>query len=304
MSLLLSKSQYQALFMFLTSTLSFVWMARFHRPRLIPTRQVAAVATGGTVGAARSYHAVISELFSVVPRGQRNVENDVMKSRFDHFSSRFKQSGLHNRAKVIHVAGTKGKGSTVEYLNAGLTGCGYKVGVFTSPHIHTARERIKIGRTLIDKDDFVRLAEVTLKELKPKSWAVFFDLLLDMALQYFGEKQVDYIILETGIGGLYDSTNFIGQPAATIITSISYDHQAILGNTLEEIASQKAGIIKKSCQLFTPASQTDGVMDVFRSTCQRLHANLNIVPRSKYVYKLFGLVCYVCALFLVNACVQ
>jgi hypothetical protein len=126
---------------------------------------------------------------------------------------------LHTgKAKVIHVAGTKGKGSTCEYIAASLNAAGKKVGVFTSPHIHTARERIRIGRDLISMEDLTRVGQSSLSALSEKPWSVFFDIFLCAALFYFGENNVEYIILECGIGGRYDSTNFVDSPAACIIT--------------------------------------------------------------------------------------
>lgn len=141
-----------------------------------------------------------------------------------------------SRVRFIHVAGSKGKGSTTEYIAAGLRSQGFRVGVFTSPHIHTARERIKIGKDLISKEDVVRLGSEVLEEMKGFEWLVFFDLFLSIAIKYFSERSLDYVILETGIGGRYDSTNFLDSPAACVITSISLDHQTLLGNTTEKIA--------------------------------------------------------------------
>ena len=123
-----------------------------------------------------------------------------------------------DKAKVIHVAGTKGKGSTCEYIAAAMNAAGKKVGVFTSPHMHTARERIRIGRNLISRDDLTRVGRASLSALSDKPWSVFFDIFLCAALFYFGENDVEYIILESGIGGRYDSTNFMETPAACIIT--------------------------------------------------------------------------------------
>lgn len=176
------------------------------------------------------------------------------------------------------MSGTKGKGSTVEYIASAFHGQGSKVGVFTSPHMHTARERIKIGRTLISKEDIVTLGQESLLEFKSKAWAVFFDYFLAMALKYFGKQSsLDCLILETGIGGRFDTTNFIDDPAAVVITSISLDHQSLLGETIEEIAWQKAGIIKRNSHVFTPASQLPGVLNVFRKQCEELQATLHIV---------------------------
>jgi folylpolyglutamate synthase/dihydropteroate synthase len=284
----LSRSQCQALLMFVTSSLSFAWMVSSSAAHLRKNNRFPLHHRAGKdlvhvrQFAGSSYSDTLTELFNVTPKGQRNVDNDVTQARFSHFSSRFRSFGLQDRVKVIHVAGTKGKGSTVEYINSALTGCGYKVGVFTSPHLHTARERIKIGKQLINKDDFTKLAHISLADMKPLGWPVFFDFLLDVALQYFGQQQVDYVILETGIGGKYDSTNFVNAAAAAVITSISLDHQAILGDTVEEIAAQKAGIIKKHGHVFTSASQADGVLRVIQGKCDAQQAFLHKVPADRY----------------------
>jgi dihydrofolate synthase/folylpolyglutamate synthase len=189
-------------------------------------------------------------------------------------TSRLKQRGV----RVVHVAGTKGKGSTCSYIAAALHAQGFRVGIFTSPHLHTVRERIKIGPTLITRDDFVRIAEIAIKLMEPLVWPLFFDVSLCMALLYFGEQSVDYIVLETGIGGEYDSTNFIEAPVASVITNIGLDHQNILGDTIEEIAAQKAGIIKKGRPIFTTSHHPPAVMEVFRTKAAFEQSELHIVP--------------------------
>jgi dihydrofolate synthase/folylpolyglutamate synthase len=152
------------------------------------------------------------------------------------FGNSFTTSKRAANCKIIHVAGTKGKGSTVEYISAGLIGDKKNVGIFSSPHLHTARERIKHNRELISQSDMITSGTKALSLLEGLDWAVIFDQLLATSLVYFGMKDVDYIVLETGIGGRYDSTNFVDNPAACVITSISLDHQTILGDTIEEIA--------------------------------------------------------------------
>ena len=186
------------------------------------------------------------------------------------------------RAKIIHIAGTKGKGSTVEYISAGLRSSKQRtVGVFTSPHLHTARERIKIGSTLISKEDVVRLGEKSIERLASQTWAVFFDILVLLAMDYFREQKVDYIVMEAGIGGRFDTTNFIDKSEVSVITSISLDHQALLGDTIEEIAWQKAGIIKENGNVFTSEAQEASVLEVFKKRCLDMNATLHIVPVCK-----------------------
>ena len=184
--------------------------------------------------------------------------------------------------KIIHIAGTKGKGSTLEYIAAGLRYAkDRKVGIFTSPHLHTARERIKIGTSLISKEDIIRLGDISLNKMSNIPWAVFFDILLSLAMQYFSEHKVDYIVMEAGIGGRYDSTNFLDKSDVSIITSISLDHQALLGDTIEEIAWQKAGIIKMNGNVFTSEAQDARVMSIIRKQCVEMNATLHVVPVSR-----------------------
>jgi hypothetical protein len=231
----------------------------------------------------QQYVSVLQKLFKPVKLVSRHSNdkmsnNDVVRKSI--FNTLYSKYPFSKTCKVVHIAGTKGKGSTVEFISSSLISSGAKVGVFTSPHIHTARERVKIGRNLISKEDMIRLGTKALEVMSLHSWTMFFDCLLAVSLHYFGENDVDYMVLETGIGGRYDSTNFVSNPAACVITSISIDHQHLLGNTREEIAVQKAGIIKKNSHVFTPATQTPGVMEVLKARCIDMDAVLHVVPVS------------------------
>ncbi len=147
-----------------------------------------------------------------------------------------------DKIKTIHVAGTNGKGSTSHMLSAVFQECGYQTGLYTSPHLKDFRERIRFNGEMIPKQfviDFVEKTKKISEEIRPS----FFELTFVMALQYFAEKKVDVSIIETGLGGRLDSTNII-TPLLSVITNIGYDHMDILGNTLEKIAGEKAGIIK------------------------------------------------------------
>lgn len=147
--------------------------------------------------------------------------------------------------KSIHVAGTNGKGSTCHMLAAILQQAGYKTGLYTSPHIRDFGERIRVNGQMIEEQFVVDFVERT-KTLSDKVQPSFFELTVAMAFDYFAKEQVDIAIIETGLGGLLDSTNIIS-PLLSVITNIGYDHMNILGNTLPEIATQKAGIIKLNC---------------------------------------------------------
>lgn len=204
---------------------------------------------------------------------------ELFQLRKTFFLSNCFDNAVLKRAKIIHIAGTKGKGSTVEYISAGLRYSGERrVGTFTSPHLHTARERIKVGTDLISKEDLIRFGEESLSLMAPISWSVFFDILVVLAMKYFREQKVDYIVMECGIGGRYDSTNFIDTSEVSVITSISLDHQALLGDTIEEIAWQKAGIIKRNGNVFTSEAQEASVLEVFKKQCKEMNATLHIVP--------------------------
>ena len=142
----------------------------------------------------------------------------------------------------VHVAGTNGKGSTSHMLAAMLQQAGYKTGLYTSPHLKDFRERIKINGQMIQKDFVVDFVERTI-QISAQIQPSFFELTMAMSFDYFAQQKVDIAIIETGLGGRLDSTNII-IPILSIITNIGYDHVNILGDTLEKIAAEKAGIIK------------------------------------------------------------
>lgn len=146
--------------------------------------------------------------------------------------------------KSIHIAGTNGKGSTSHMLAAMLQQAGYKTGLYTSPHLKDFRERIKINGEMVSESFVIEFVERT-KKLSEAIQPSFFELTVAMAFDYFVQQQVDIAVIETGLGGRLDSTNII-TPVLSVITNIGYDHMNILGDTLEKIAYEKAGIIKPS----------------------------------------------------------
>jgi dihydrofolate synthase / folylpolyglutamate synthase len=148
----------------------------------------------------------------------------------------------HTKFKSIHIAGTNGKGSTSHMLAAILQQAGYKTGLYTSPHLKDFRERIKINGQMINENFVVEFVERT-KEISDAVQPSFFELTVAMAFDYFAKEKVDIAVIETGLGGRLDSTNII-TPLLSVITNIGYDHINILGDTLEKIAFEKAGIIK------------------------------------------------------------
>ena len=148
--------------------------------------------------------------------------------------------------KSIHVAGTNGKGSTCYMLEATLRANGYKTGLYTSPHFFDVCERIRVAGNNISHGDFAKLVS-RLRNIQGHAGLTYFEFLTAMAFVYLKEQQVDLAILETGLGGRLDATNVIKKPLLSVVTTIGYDHTDWLGNALEEIAREKAGIFKKGC---------------------------------------------------------
>lgn len=164
-----------------------------------------------------------------------------------------KFSNPHLKYKTIHIAGTNGKGSTAHTLAAILQSAGYRVGLYTSPHLVDFRERIRVNGEMISHEavvDFVNRYRAMSLDCHPS----FFELTMTMAFEHFANEGVDIAVIETGLGGRLDSTNII-TPILSIITNISFDHTAFLGNTLESIASEKAGIIKPSVSVVIGEAQ-------------------------------------------------
>lgn len=181
----------------------------------------------------------IARLFSYAGRGIKSF--DAMKC-LDK-----KLFHPHRSFRSIHIAGTNGKGSTAHKIAAALTAEGYKTGLYTSPHITRFNERIRIDGQMIADDR----AETILDRILDESGNLplsFFDLLTSLAFVYFAEEKIDFAVIETGIGGRLDATNVI-HPILSVITSIGYDHTHLLGNTLQEIAREKEGIVKPGVPL-------------------------------------------------------
>jgi dihydrofolate synthase/folylpolyglutamate synthase len=171
--------------------------------------------------------------------------------------------------KSIHVGGTNGKGSTSHMLAAILQEAGYKTGLYTSPHLKDFRERIRINGKMISKSaviDFIKQQKQLIEQIEPS----FFEVTVAMAFDYFAQQKVDIAIIEVGLGGRLDSTNII-TPELAVITNISLDHTAILGDTLKEIAFEKAGIIKKNIPVVIGEKQNE-VFEIFIEKAKSLKA--------------------------------
>ena len=196
--------------------------------------------------------------------------------------------------KSIHIAGTNGKGSTSHMLAAILQQAGYKTGLYTSPHLKDFRERIKINGEMLSEEfvvDFVGRTRALTEQIQPS----FFELTVAMAFEYFAEQKVDIAIIETGLGGRLDSTNIIS-PILSVITNIGYDHMNILGNTLLEIASEKAGIIKPGVPVVI-GEWLPETKDIFISKAKQSNAPLHFAQDeyevSDIVYSASSLRCNV-----------
>ena len=186
-----------------------------------------------------------------------------------------------NELKYVHVAGTNGKGSTCTIISSILQNSGYCVGLFTSPFVVDFRERFKFNFKMIEKEEFIILIE----RIKPfvnimeqnKDFITEFELITALAFIWFKEKNCDIVVLEVGLGGTYDATNVIDKALVSVITSISMDHTNILGDTLEKIAENKAGIIKKDGITVIYPEQDSSVMEVLKAKATLLN-NKIVIP--------------------------
>ncbi len=179
----------------------------------------------------------------------------------------------HTKFKTIHVAGTNGKGSVSHFLASIFQSQGYKTGLYTSPHLVDFGERIRVNGEMIDRDyveNFVKQNKETFQTIQPS----FFEATMGMAFNYFADQQVDIAIIEVGLGGRLDSTNVIS-PLISVITNISFDHMNLLGNTLAQIAFEKAGIIKKNTPVVIGELQQETI-SVFREKAIEMESPLFI----------------------------
>ncbi|MBK7182228.1 MAG: bifunctional folylpolyglutamate synthase/dihydrofolate synthase [Bacteroidetes bacterium] len=190
-----------------------------------------------------NYQQTLDYMYSQLPMFQR-IGSAAYKDNLDNTIAICKLlNNPETKFKSIHVAGTNGKGSTSHMLASILQSAGYRVGLYTSPHLKDFRERIKINGELIPENyviDFVSTYKNDFEKIQPS----FFEMTVGLAFDYFANSNIDIAVVEVGLGGRLDSTNVI-TPELSIITNISFDHTALLGNTLEKIAIEKAGIIKK-----------------------------------------------------------
>lgn len=201
-------------------------------------------------------------------------------------------AGINGKLPFVHVAGTNGKGSVCAFMTQIFKESGLRVGTFISPHVVFFEERIAVNGQMISRDDVTRLGN----KLLDTDFGVnltMFDYCLAMALMYFTEQDCDIVVIETGLGGRLDSTNAIGIPLATVITKIGYDHVAILGNNLTDIAGEKADIIKPKSRVFSEIQEEEAAA-VIMQAADKCQDKLTFVTKeeieaaSRYKLKLLG----------------
>ncbi|WP_025162344.1 bifunctional folylpolyglutamate synthase/dihydrofolate synthase [Paraclostridium bifermentans] len=184
-----------------------------------------------------------------------------------------------NNLKIIHVAGTNGKGSTCSFISSILKESGYKVGLYTSPFLETFTERIRVNGENISEEEVGKIVSLIKEKIEIMvsegySYPTEFEIVTAMAFYYYNQEKVDFVALEVGLGGRYDATNVIDKPVVSAITSISLDHTGILGDTLAKIAFEKGGIIKENCPTIVYPQQEEA-SEVIKNICAE--------KKSKYI---------------------
>ena len=227
-----------------------------------------------------TYEETLHYLYTSTPLFQ-NVGKDAYKEGLENTYELDKHFGHpHKQFKTIHIAGTNGKGSCSHTLAAILQSAGYKTGLYTSPHLVDFRERIRVNGTPIPKDYVTLFVEENRSFFEPLHPS-FFELTTAMAFKYFAEQHVDVAIIEVGLGGRLDCTNII-TPDMCIITNISFDHTQFLGNTLEKIAKEKAGIIKSGIPVVIGETSTE-TRTVFQNKATETHAPITFAEDESLV---------------------
>ena len=223
----------------------------------------------------------LSYLYSKLPMFQRTGHKAIKKNLHNTIRLLDLLGNPHENLKFIHIAGTNGKGTSAVMITSILRSAGFNVGLYSSPHLKEFTERIQVNDHVIPEDkvvEFVQNMECPINQANPS----FFEVTVAMAFWHFKESKVDYVVLETGLGGRFDSTNVV-IPVVSLITNIGYDHMDILGYSLEEIAREKAGIIKKNIPVVIGTSQPD-IYPVFEKEAKK---NNSIIERAtRYDIKL------------------
>lgn len=205
-----------------------------------------------------------------------NLQREGIKLGLDNTERLLQVLGSpHTTFRSIHIAGTNGKGSTAAIIASILKSSGYKVGLYTSPHLVSFTERIRVNGSPISEDDVIQLASSIRDMLVNRDMSpTFFELATVMAFSYFANNRVDWAVIETGMGGRLDATNVIS-PEACVITNIGVEHTEFLGDSITQIAHEKAGIIKKETPVVT-ATDNDAALDVLRTSAEDLNADIHV----------------------------
>ena len=195
----------------------------------------------------------------------------------------------HKKLKFIHVAGTNGKGSTCSALASVLHKAGYKTGLYTSPYVIDFRERIQLDMQMISPDDLVFCTlkvKEAIEQLNREDVKITeFEAVTAAAFLYYAEKNCDFVVMETGLGGRFDATNIISSPICSIITSVSFDHVGVLGDSLSKIAFEKSGIIKKNSPVITGSEQPGEVLDVIKTQAEKMNSSV-ILRNSRELFSI------------------
>lgn len=231
----------------------------------------------------RTYDNAMSYIFKNTDyEKQQKLRYNVTTFNLDRMEDLLENLGNpHSKVKTVHIAGTKGKGSTATMLAKMIEANEYKVGLYTSPHVTSLHERIAINSDMITKKQMLCLINriySTIEKLKKKNDApTFFEIITAIAFMHFADQEVDVAVIETGLGGRLDSTNVI-QPSVVGITSISIDHQNLLGNSIDSIAKEKAGIIKEGVPVIT-VPQEPLAMKALRKQALLVNAPFSVTGR-------------------------
>ncbi|NBY25688.1 MAG: bifunctional folylpolyglutamate synthase/dihydrofolate synthase [Chitinophagaceae bacterium] len=233
-----------------------------------------------------NYQETIAYLYEKLPLFSRIGEAAYKKDLHNTIALCEKIQNPHQKIKTIHIAGTNGKGSVSHMLAAILQQAGYKTGLYTSPHLYDFRERIKINGEMISENaviNFTKAINPWIEEISPS----FFEVTVAMAFDYFYKSEVDIAVIETGLGGRLDSTNVIN-PVLSIITNIGWDHMNLLGNSLEAISYEKAGIIKENTPVVIGKKQEES-WPVFTLIAKQKNATIQLAstncPVKEYKWK-------------------
>ena len=229
-----------------------------------------------------TYQETIDWMFSQLPMYQRQGKKAFKKdlTNISAFCGVLKNP--QNKFASIHVGGTNGKGSTSHIISSILQEAGYKVGLYTSPHLKNFTERIRINGEEVSKHFVVDFITKNKHFLETQQLS-FFEMTVGLAFEYFATQNVDIAVIEVGLGGRLDSTNII-YPEVAVITNIGYDHMQFLGDTLPEIAAEKAGIIKQNTPIIIGEKQ-DAVVDVFEQKATQMNAEIYFASDKQYDYE-------------------